>query len=143
MDTNTDKVEGVRATSVLQRIDVLTEVIDDSIESAKDLLGDECKTEWKEGYNAAIPFRIDLLKRLRGMVEDIRAELTDDTEEQDLFLDIDQLPEHIQLIIAKYDTGDNLSYVECAVFAAELEQHGYTFSYGLDAEPYNLRKFVK
>ena len=142
-DTNVGKVEGVRAASVLQRVDVLTEVIDNSIESAKSMLGEESETKWNEGYSSALAFRIDLLKRLRDMVEGIRADLTDDTEEQDLFLDISQLPEHIQLVIAKYDTGDNLSYAQCKAFKAQLEQHGFTFSYGLDAEPYNLRKLVK
>lgn len=58
--------------------------------------------------------------------------------EEDLFRNYDKLPKKVQRILAKYSDGEEYSDLEDAL--SELEPLGYTFDYGLDAVPYNLRK---
>jgi hypothetical protein len=60
-------------------------------------------------------------------------------EPEDLFEDISVLPEEIQEILAKYN-DDEFSYENCKSMEAELEPLGYVFSWGLSAEPFDLRK---
>ena len=60
----------------------------------------------------------------------------------DLFEHYETLPIEVQAILEKYCDGDN-TYEECANLVAELETVGYTCEYGLDAEPYELRKLSK
>lgn len=57
---------------------------------------------------------------------------------KDLFNTPEQLPEDIQAILA--DLPDNLTYSECEALKAKLEPLGYTFEYGLDCVPYDLKK---
>lgn len=59
---------------------------------------------------------------------------------KDLFEFYEELPKHIQDIIAKYGECD--TYKQCEGMLKELNKHGYTFNYYLDACPYNLRKMV-
>ena len=40
------------------------------------------------------------------------------------------------------DLDDMASYVTCEKYLKKFNQLGYTFDYGLDAEPFNLRKLV-
>ena len=35
-----------------------------------------------------------------------------------------------------------LSYDDCKMFLIEVEKIGFTFDYGLDAQPFNLRKKI-
>jgi hypothetical protein len=61
----------------------------------------------------------------------------------DLFENIDVLPIEVRTVCLKYieDLANNgLGYEGCKQFLSELEPLGYTFEYGLDAEPYNLRE---
>lgn len=60
-------------------------------------------------------------------------------EQEDLFESISDLPQEIQDILAKYNDGD-FTYENCQNLEAELKPFGYTFDYGLTAEPFNLRK---
>jgi hypothetical protein len=67
-------------------------------------------------------------------------ELNDD--ENDLFQNIADLPEDLQAILSKYDErfqADENGYLLCKELLAEVEALGYTFEYGLDAEPFGLR----
>ena len=48
------------------------------------------------------------------------------------------IPAEIQAIL---DSFEDNSYEECERVQKELEARGFTFDWGLDAEPYNLRKF--
>lgn len=59
----------------------------------------------------------------------------------DLFEQHETLPIEVQAILNKYCDGDN-SFDKCAELVAELETVGYTCEYGLDAEPYGLRKIT-
>ena len=55
----------------------------------------------------------------------------------DLFEHYDLIPDNIKSILDKY--SETYSYTDCASMLAEIESQGYTFDYGLDAQPYNLR----
>jgi len=57
---------------------------------------------------------------------------------QDLF---ENIPEELKTVYDKWQQkiGDGLDYDDCANFQKECEALGYTFDYGLDAEPFNLR----
>lgn len=57
----------------------------------------------------------------------------------DLFQNINALPEEIQEILAKYN-DDEFSYDNFKALEEELKPFGYTFDWGLSAEPFNLRK---
>lgn len=68
----------------------------------------------------------------------------EDEEPVDLFQHQDDLPVVVQTLITNYtrqieeDEGD--SYVLCRYFQKALEPHGYTFDYGLDGVPVDLRR---
>lgn len=68
----------------------------------------------------------------------------EDEEPVDLFQHQDDLPAVVQTLITSYtrqieeDEGD--SYVLCRYFQKALEPHGYTFDYGLDGVPVDLRR---
>lgn len=62
-----------------------------------------------------------------------------DDEGVDLFEDYEDQPEEVSVILSNYELEDN-DYDILEQLLAELEEVGYTFEYGLDAEPYDLRK---
>jgi hypothetical protein len=62
-----------------------------------------------------------------------------EVEGVDLFEDYDDQPEEVQAILANYEMEDN-DYETLQNLKAELESIGYTMEFGLDAEPYDLRK---
>jgi hypothetical protein len=57
----------------------------------------------------------------------------------DLFETPDKLPKKVQKVLLKYE-NDNTSFKICRKLLKELKPLGYTFEYGLDAMPYELRK---
>jgi hypothetical protein len=59
--------------------------------------------------------------------------------EEDLLDTPELIPLEVQLILQKYQNGD-FDYIVCAQLQQELEYVGYTIEWGLDAEPYGLRK---
>jgi hypothetical protein len=56
---------------------------------------------------------------------------------RDLFETPGLIPDNVISVI---NTFEDNTYEECERIKNELEQIGYTFEYGLDAEPFNLRK---
>jgi hypothetical protein len=58
----------------------------------------------------------------------------------DLFQHIERLPKNIQYTIERYTDSDSFSYDDCRAMLVDMESQGYTFEYGLDAEPYNLKR---
>jgi hypothetical protein len=62
-----------------------------------------------------------------------------DDEGVDLFEDYEDQPAEVQAILAKYEIEDN-DYNTLKDLQAELEEIGYTIEFGLDAEPFDLRK---
>ena len=59
---------------------------------------------------------------------------------KDLFEHHEELPLPIQTVIN--NQGEIEDYDDCRELLAKLEVFGYTFEYGLDSVPYNLRKVV-
>ena len=60
-----------------------------------------------------------------------------------LFENYKKQPENLKVICKKWQMkseNQGLDYNDCKNFLNEVEKIGYTFSYGLDAEPYNLKK---
>jgi len=57
----------------------------------------------------------------------------------DLFEDYEDQPEEVSAILSKYELEDN-DYDVLEQLLSELKEIGYTFEYGLDGEPYDLRK---
>lgn len=60
----------------------------------------------------------------------------------DLFKHYDKMPDDLRGVVKKYEMGEN-DYRVLEDFKEEVEALGYTFDYGLDAEPYNLRKVAE
>lgn len=58
----------------------------------------------------------------------------------DLFENYDEIPSNIKNIFESYEPENGLSYTDCRNMQAEIEAAGYTFEWGLDAEPFGLRK---
>ena len=64
----------------------------------------------------------------------------------DLFENYEQQPKNLQKICDKWgeiQASEGLNYATCNEFKKECEAIGYTFEYGLDAEPINLIKIYK
>ena len=66
-----------------------------------------------------------------------------DRAEYDLFEDQDKLPPHIKAIVDKHSAMEQerggYEYSHLEDFLKEIEPFGFTFDYGLCAEPYKLR----
>lgn len=67
-------------------------------------------------------------------------------DEVDLFAEYENLPQNIQDLIQRLEdtleAGGN-RYLALANLLQEFEAEGYTFDYGLDAEPFGLKKISK
>lgn len=61
-------------------------------------------------------------------------------EETDLFSTPELLPETMQEVLDKYEAIGYFTYSIIRDMLYEVNQLGYTFEYGLDAVPYDLRK---
>lgn len=80
-----------------------------------------------------------LLKELLNCFEKGVVILEEEDLEIDLFQNFSDLPENVQSVINRYN-HDNLNYSIVEQFLKELEVIGYTFEYGLDSIPFNLKK---
>ncbi len=63
----------------------------------------------------------------------------EDEDEEDLFENQEKLPQEIRDILDRY-SEEEATYETVGNMLNELQPLGYTFDYGLDAEPYGLRK---
>jgi hypothetical protein len=83
---------------------------------------------------------VERLKK-SGKYEDVMIDLLPFKEGGmiDLFEDYENIPPSVQAIIYKYENEEN-EYSTLEKMLKEVEAEGYTFDYGLDAEPYGLRK---
>lgn len=77
------------------------------------------------------------LSELRRIVKGILKE-----NETDLFQHSEKQPKELKFILDKYNEKieNGLTYEEVKNLEKEVNKIGYTFDYGLDAVPYNLRK---
>lgn len=57
----------------------------------------------------------------------------------DLFEYVERLPKSVQHTIELYNL-ETLTYNDCKAFLIDMENQGYTFEFGLDAQPYDLRR---
>lgn len=77
---------------------------------------------------------------------EIRKSFEKGGELEDLFYNYEKLPSKPKRIInyymQKYEDG-NYDYQDSKEFLEKMEKEGYTFDYGLDNEPYDLRKMEK
>lgn len=65
--------------------------------------------------------------------------LSDDEESNDLFETPELIPSEVSAILDTWDDNED-PYKECARLERELAVVGYSFEWGLDGSPYNLRK---
>jgi hypothetical protein len=70
---------------------------------------------------------------------DIGIEVGFISDDVDLFDHYSRIPKKIRYIIESYTDADSFSYDDCKAMLKELEENGYTFDYGLDSQPFNLR----
>ena len=63
----------------------------------------------------------------------------DDDEEEDLFNNWDELPNELKEIFNSHSSEQG-NYESCEKLLKEIEPLGYTFQYGLDGEPFGLKK---
>jgi hypothetical protein len=64
---------------------------------------------------------------------------TEAIEIEDLFLTPEKLPTEVQIILENFAEREQ-TYENCQQLEQALKPLGYTFNWGLDAEPYDLRK---
>jgi len=69
----------------------------------------------------------------------IAPNICDSNKDTDLFDHYDSLPAHVRKVVDRYCNGDN-SYELCKKLITALNKIGYTCDYGLDGQPYNLKK---
>jgi len=94
------------------------------------------KTE--ELYNICLPALEKEAKKHSYIVTETIEEEPEETK--DLFEFYEDQPENVKSILAQYEDLEAMTYEELTGLQKNLETIGYTFDYGLDAQPYNLRK---
>ena len=60
---------------------------------------------------------------------------------RDLFEHYDEMPPQLKGVVSKWveiESGNGLTYLQCEQFLLEVNAIGYTFEYGLCAEPFGL-----
>lgn len=58
---------------------------------------------------------------------------------KDLFETPELIPNEVQAVLDTFNEENDNTYAELGRIVRELRKLGYTFNYGLDAEPYGLR----
>jgi hypothetical protein len=61
---------------------------------------------------------------------------------KDYFEYYEEIPEAVQQILETYDEDAPNGYAELNRLLEEVQQIGWTFDYGLDAEPFDLHQIV-
>lgn len=87
------------------------------------------------------------IKEIRGVIfsDNSDASLLAKGGEIDLFEDYENMPKNLSVIVEKYaqmDEVGEMNYAQTKNFLNEVEAIGYTFDYGLDNQPYDLRKII-
>ena len=92
------------------------------------------KTE--ELYNICLP----ALEKEANKHSYIVTETIEEEEAKDLFEFYEDQPKEVSSILEQFGSFEELDYKQLKEMQLNLETIGYTFDYGLDAQPYNLRK---
>lgn len=71
--------------------------------------------------------------------QDIGIEVGFISDDIDLFDHYSRIPKKIRYIIDTYTDASEFSADDCKAMLKDLEANGYTFDYGLDFQPINLR----
>lgn len=71
--------------------------------------------------------------------QDIGIEVGFISDDVDLFDHYSRIPKKIRYIIETYTDASEFSADDCKAMLKDLEANGYTFDYGLDFQPINLR----
>jgi len=71
--------------------------------------------------------------------QDIGIEVGFISDDIDLFDHYSRIPKKIRYIIETYTDASEFSADDCKAMLKDLEANGYTFDYGLDFQPINLR----
>jgi hypothetical protein len=71
---------------------------------------------------------------------DIGIEVGFINDDVDLFDHYGRIPKKIRYIIETYTDASEFSADDCKAMLKDLEANGYTFDYGLDFQPINLRE---
>ena len=115
---------------------------DDMVKDAMEYAGSEWLNMTKSQKDELISEMYHQRRQYIGSLED-GGEIEEEEEydyENDLFNNIESLPQDVQNVLKKYQEDWEDTYENCANMQDELEELGYTFDYYLDATPYNLRK---
>ena len=72
--------------------------------------------------------------------QDIGIEVGFISDDIDLFDHYGRIPKKIRYIIETYTDASEFSADDCKAMLKDLEANGYTFDYGLDFQPINLRE---
>jgi len=71
--------------------------------------------------------------------KDIGIEVGFISDDVDLFDHYSRIPKKIRYIVETYTDASEFSADDCKAMLKDLEANGYTFDYGLDFQPTNLR----
>ncbi len=94
---------------------------------------------WGSNYVEVQESYEDILKAINSRLAGVNRFLTKNKIHYDLFEYYDKQPPQLQNIVNKYMMPILFSYESIEEFYEEVKKVGYTFEYGLDAEPYCLR----
>lgn len=72
-------------------------------------------------------------------LDNFKCEMINEVEEIDLFETPENLPDEMKVLLKDFEKKDN-SYTNCKKLLKKCLKLGYTFDYGLDAIPYELKK---
>ena len=78
------------------------------------------------------------LKDIKQILSDLIKE--NNPQDKELIEFYEDQPENVKSILESYGSIEAMTYEELTGLQKNLETIGYTFDYGLDAQPFNLRK---
>tara|TARA_R110000796_G_scaffold215321_1_gene331310 strand:+ start:257 stop:601 length:345 start_codon:yes stop_codon:yes gene_type:complete len=93
--------------------------------------------ETEELYIICLPA---LKKEAKKQGYKITESIEEEEETKDLFEFYEDQPKEVSSILEQFVDLEAMTYEELSGLQKNLETIGYTFEYGLDAQPYNLRK---
>ena len=119
-------------------------ILTETIEEEKEEAYSDFKNNVEEKHDKLKEILIDFNSPEFGdcIVDDICSlfNFPDTTEIIDLFEFYEDQPKEVSSILEQFGNFEELDYEQLKAMQLNLETIGYTFEYGLDAQPFNLRK---